>query len=556
MSKKILFKDIVVTDLQDNPIDAPLNNNCAIATGKSDDTILGVANSSSNANATSEAQLTSDDLTMANANSESSADALAIGIKNTGKITTGKGNDTILGIANASAKSVSTATFKAKLIFGNVADADAVSNSLAIAEAVAISNSGKIATGRGHDMMIGIANASALGVSIAISQAELVFDDNSLATAKSESVSVVNSLAIGIDNLGAIATGQGDDIIIGVASTWALSEAEATAFANNAAVDSKTLNEIKTAISQSTSKAMANSNTNALGIINSGAIFTGQGNDLIFGLANNRSLSNSLAISQAESMANDVAIATADAKSLTISQGSTVGIVNQGTIVTGQGNDAIVGIAVNKSAVDANADADALATANDSDVQTNTNAIADNSGAIAIGIDNTKGVIKTEEGDDLIIGYGAVGIKGGKIQTGRGRDRIIGYGSTVGIEDSEIRLGQGNDYLQAAIVDFNSFTEESLSANQSGSIKNAAIFGDGGNDTFEIGGFAATVLIDGGRDYDVLKLWGNIDNYAIARGLADNQLIIDDSDSTLVVENVEAFYFGNSDRLYSFNDFA
>ncbi len=107
-----------------------------------------------------------------------------------------------------------------------------------------------------------------------------------------------------------------------------MSESEAAAFANNAAVDSKTLKEIKTAISQSTSKATANSNTNALGIINSGTIFTGQGNDLIVGFANNRSLSNSLAISQAESMANDVAIATADAESLTISQGSTVGIVN------------------------------------------------------------------------------------------------------------------------------------------------------------------------------------------------------------------------------------
>ncbi len=529
MSKKILFKDIVVTGLQNNLINTLLNNNCAIATGKSNDIILGVANASSqrllrhvpheavpkrnstgtskrtepaltvgNATATSEAQLTLDDLATANANSESSADALAIGISNTGKITTGKG----------------------------------------------------------HDAILGIANASALGVSIAISQAESAFADNSSVSAKSESVSVVNSLAIGIDNLGAIATGRGDDVIVGVASTWALSEAEATAFANNAAVDSKTLNEIKTAISQSTSKATAISNTNALGIINSGAIFTGQGNDTIVGLANNRSSSNSLAISQAESMANDVATATADAASLAISQGSAVGIVNQGAIATGQGNDAIIGIAVNNSAVDANADADAVATANDSDVKINTNAIADNSGAITIGIDNSEGVIKMGEGDDLIIGYGLVGIKGGKIQTGQGCDRIIGYGSTVGIEDSEIRLGQGNDYFQAAIVNSNSFTEESLSANQSGSIKNAAIFGDGGNDTFEIGGFTATVSIDGGKDYDVLKLWGNLDDYAIARGSSDNQVIIHDSDSTLIVENVEAFYFGNSDRLYSFNDFA
>jgi hypothetical protein len=88
-------------------------------------------------------------------------------------------------------------------------------------------------------------------------------------------------------------------------------------------------------------------------------------------------------------------------------------------------------------------------------------------------------------------------------------------------------------------------------------IKNAAIFGDRGNDTFEIGGFEATVSINGGKDYDVLKLWGNINDYQITLGSSANQtLTIKDGDSMLIVENVEAFYFGNSDRIYSFSDFA
>ncbi len=513
-----------------------------------------------NSEVQSQAKSVSESIFSAIANSQ--ADAVAIGLENINKISTGRDNDSLIGVANASAFSESLATSKIALILGNNSSAIANSQSIAIADALAIGigNQGAIATGNGNDTILGVANASAS--SIAVSQAESILGNNSSTIANSESIAVANILAIGIGNQGAIATGNGNDKIIGVASTSADSQAEATAFANNIAAlstecDSEVVNQIETAISKSTSATIANSKTSTFGIFNSGEISTGQGDDVIFGLANTRSSSNSQAIANAESIANDLAIATAKAESIAITESDTVGIVNTGAIATGRGNDIIIGIAVNNLAATADAKADAVSIADNSDAQTDTNSIADTSTAIAIGIDNTSGVIKTSEGDDRVIGYGAIGIKGGNIETGKGNDRVTGYGSNIGVEDSQIELGQGDDYFQAAIVDFNSSTQKVyFQDDQSGSIKNAAIFGDRGNDTFEIGGFEATVSINGGRDYDVLKLWGNINDYQITLGSSANQaLTIEDADSMLIVENVEAFYFGNSDRVYSFSDF-
>lgn len=567
---------INTTDSQDNPNALAINNMDAIATGNDHDTIMGIANAfaSSEAKATSEVQLIADDdISTADANSEAitDAEAIAIGIDNTETITTGRGRDTIIGMANASASGSSMADSRAELVLGKVSSGDAIGNSVAtvnvVATAIGISNVCEISTGRGHDTIIGVANASASGSSMANSQAASVFGNDSSATANSESIVVVDTLAIGIDNIHKITTGKGHDVIIGVASNSAISQTEATALANNTAAlateyDSHAFNQFETAISKGTSTAIANSKTTTLGIFNSGKILMDRGNDVIIGLANNTSSSSSQAISEAESIANDVAIATADAESLAISEGAAVGIVNLGTIHTGMGNDTIIGIAINDAtataAADANANANAVGPGDDSDTQTNTNAIADNSETIAIGIDNASGLIVTAGGDDQVIGIGAIGITGGNIRAGNGNDRIMGYGSFVGVEDIKIQLGKGDDFFKAAIVDLDPLTGEiSLQDDQSGSLKNTAIFGGRGNDTFEIGGFEATVSIDGGRDHDVIKLWGNLDDYEITLGSSGHQAVtIEDSDSMLTVKNVEAFYFGNSDRVYSFDDFA
>jgi hypothetical protein len=369
-------------------------------------------------------------------------------------------------------------------------------------------------------------------------------------------------LSIGIDNTSVINTGEGHDVIIGFATNSAMSQAIAAAFAYNATVlatgsDSQAIDVIETAVSQSISSATAVSTTTTLGIVNSGQILTSSGDDVIVGLANNQSDSNSQTRSVAESTANDLATATADAQSLAIALGGTVGIANFGEINTGKGNDIVMGIAINKTAAVANADANAASTVNNSDAQTNTNAIADVSQAIAIGIDNTGGKILTAIGDDQIIGMGEIGILGGSLNAGVGDDQVIGYGKKVGVESSQIRLGQGNDWFKAAIVDFDPFTGAiSLPSDQSDSIKDTSVFGDRGNDTFEIGDFKNSVLIDGGTDFDILRLWGNLDDYQFTSSSDNKTLTIEDSGSVLTVKNVEEIYYGDSEQAYKISDFA
>ncbi|WP_158260738.1 hypothetical protein, partial [Pleurocapsa sp. CCALA 161] len=370
--------------------------------------------------------------------------------------------------------------------------------------------------------------------------------------------------ALGINNTGVINTGEGHDVIIGLATNSAVSEAEAAAFAYNAAIlatgsDPEAIQALETAIAQSASLATAVSTTTTLGIVNLGQILTSCGDDVIIGLANNQSSSNAQTISVAESAANDTATATADAQSLAIAQGSTVGIVNLGQINTGKGNDLVIGIAIDKSAAVAGANANAASTVDNSDAQANTRTLSDTSQAIAIGIDNIGGKILTAIGNDRVVGVGEIGILGGSLNTGLGNDQVIAYGSTIGVQDSEIRLGQGDDFFKAAIVDFDPVTGAiSFPLDQSSSIKNTSVFGDRGHDTFEISNFEGNVLIDGGKDFDVLRLWGNLDDYQFT-GSSDNRtLTIEDSDSgsVLTAKNIEAVYYGDSDQAYKISDFA
>lgn len=547
-----------------NYLAVAMDNNQNIATGIDHNIIYGQGVSV----AISSAAATTDYLVTANSQAIADVSVLALGIVNSGQINTGRGDDIIFGVADASGNS--TADAQAESILSNVTFTDATSNSLAtvnvVVEAVGISNSGKINTSRGNDIIVGIATASASGNSTTNSQTQLVFTNNSTATANSESVVIVDSLSIGIDNTSVINTGEGHDVIIGFATNSAMSQAIAAAFAYNATVlatggDSQAIDVMETAVAQSTSSATAVSTTTTLGIVNSGQILTSNGNDVIVGLANNQSNSRSQTRSVAESTANDLATATADAQSLAIALGSTVGIANFGEINTGKGNDIVMGIAMDQTGAVANADAsaeaEAASTVNNSDAQTNTNAIADTSQAIAIGIDNTGGKILTAIGNDQIIGMGEIGILGGSLNAGLGDDQVIAYGSKVGIESSQIRLGQGNDWFKAAIVDFDPFTGAiSLPSDQSDSIKDTSIFGDRGNDTFEIGDFKNSVLIDGGTDFDVLRLWGNLDDYQFTSSSDHKTLTIEDSGSTLTVKNVEAIYYEDSEQAYKISDFA
>ena len=548
----------------------PINNHCKIWTGKKDDTIIGVGNASSNATDNAEAELDTNAIENNTATvvseSDSSADTLAIGINNTGEIYTGRGNDRIIGIANATAQTQATSNSQvvAASLEPPVNDILSDSNAQGIVQAdgVGISNAGKIQTGKGDDVIFGIANVDAQGKAITDSQVSLVRQTNSSVNAQSESLSIVDTLGIGIDNLGTISTGKGSDIIIGIANSSTMNESIARAsIANLAEVNQEdiiTVEEIETAILQTMANAISDSITNNLGIINSGEINTGKGHDLIAGLAINTTFSDAVANAAVDFTGDDITTVAADARALAIARGNTVGIVNQGKINSGRGNDIILGIAINNSTADANADAIAETIANDSDANANSSAIADTSESFSIGIDNTSGVIATGRGNDLVFGRGVIGITGGKIQTGKGHDRVLGYGEIAGVANSEIELGKGDDYFQAAIIDSDSdLSEFSLAENQFRAISETTVFGDRGNDTFEIDGFGDNVVLNGGHDHDVLKLAGQIDDYKIGiNSSAYQSLTIQADDSILMVENVETFYFGNDDFAYHFSDFA
>jgi hypothetical protein len=530
--------------------------------GAGNEIIFGKGIGSAISDASSE---TTSDLTpTADSRATAFSNAMAVGIVNYANIFTGEGNDTILGVAEVTG--ISTATAQTESTLSNVYFTNVKGTSTAtvnvVVDAVGIRNTNNISTDKGNDTIVGVANASASGKSKAISQAELLVSNNSTVAANSKAEVVVETLAIGLENTGEIYTGEGRDLVIGVANASAMSEAEAAALAFNTTIlatgdGSPVINEIEKAMTQGTSAASATSLTTTLGLVNTGQIYTGKGNDVIVGIANNKSSSDSVASSAAESIARDVAFATADAKAEAIAEGSAVGIVNVGEINTGEANDIVMGIAIDTTAASARADAQAESFVNDSDAQTNTDTLADTSKAITIGIDNTSGQILTAKGDDQVIGMGEVGILGGNIYTGLGDDHLLGYGSDVGILDSNIDLGKGSDFFQAAIAKFDPLTgATSFELDQSGSIKDSQVFGDRGNDTFEIGNFAGNVLIDGGQDLDSLRLWGNLDDYTYTASADNSTLTIESNGAILTVQNIEAIYAGTSDQAYGISDFA
>ncbi|MGL6338251.1 MAG: hypothetical protein ACRC80_03835 [Waterburya sp.] len=508
-------------------------------------------------------ETTSNSTPIADSRATAFANAMAEGIINYANIYTGAGNDTILGIADVSGVSTATAQTESALsnvYFTNVKDTSAATVNVVV-DAIGIRNTNNISTDQGNDTIVGVANASASGKSTAISQAELVVSNDSTVTAISKAEVVVETLAIGLENTGKIYTGEGRDLVIGVANASAMSEAEAAALAFNTTIlvtgdGSQVINEIDKALTQGISAAKATSLTTTLGLVNTGQIYTQQGNDVIVGIANNKNSSNSVATTVAGSIARDVAFATADAQAEAIAEGSAVGIVNVGEINTGEADDMVIGIAIDSTAASARADAQAESFVTDSDAQANTSTLTDTSRAITIGIDNNSGKILTAKGNDQVIGMGEIGILGGNIYTGLGNDRLLGYGSIIGIQDSNISLGKGSDFFQAAITEFDPVTgATSFDLDQSDSIKDSQVFGDRGNDTFEIGNFAGNVLIDGGQDVDSLRLWGNLDDYTYTKS-ADNTLTIESNGAILTVQNIETIYTGSSDQAYSISDFA
>ncbi|MEY2858526.1 MAG: hypothetical protein RLZZ74_2839, partial [Cyanobacteriota bacterium] len=77
-----------------------LTYNCDVFTGAGNDIIFGKSISSADSNAVAESIL--DHTIVADSRTAADANALALGLVNSGRIYTGKGNDIILGVADAS----------------------------------------------------------------------------------------------------------------------------------------------------------------------------------------------------------------------------------------------------------------------------------------------------------------------------------------------------------------------------------------------------------------------------------------------------------------------
>ena len=164
-------------------------------------------------------------IAVASASSLSASSLKLVGLDNQDTIDTGKGMDTVKGIASgeASVSAVATATATAIAISTDTASATAISSATAVAEAVAdltvvgIENLGIIETGRGNDIVTGEATASAVTevftetITLALASAE-----NGEATAIADAVALATSQAtattIGIKD-GEIYLGGGDDTI-------------------------------------------------------------------------------------------------------------------------------------------------------------------------------------------------------------------------------------------------------------------------------------------------------------------------------------------------------
>lgn len=193
-------------------------------------------------------------------------------------------------------------------------------------------------------------------------------------------------------------------------------------------------------------------------IINSGTIYTGEGNDTISGSGFLSGITNFNAISMEGG--NDQLIGSGG--------GSSSGLYNDisGTINSGTGSDSLVG----------------------------------SSSGVGSGIEN-KGFLTTDQGNDTISGSGGRGvINQGTIDTGSGNDQIDGFSSlsnTAGIHNyGTINTADGND---------------TVSSEDDGIFNNGLLDTGNGNDLINAlnGGFSGTGTIQMGAGNDTLMGFGS-----------------------------------------------
>ena len=223
-----------------------------------------------------------------------------------------------------------------------------------------------------------------------------------------------------------------------------------------------------------------------------------------------------------------------------------IGILNFGTIDTGDGNDQVIGIG------------DYAGIVNEGVISTglNNDTIRGNGDIYGI-INGTRGTINTGGGGDTIKGTGSdAGILNlGTIKTGAGRDNIIGVGNSGIINNGFINTNEGDDTITGVytgqglalamwpsaelplgaihVGDKESYT----AAAYSGSIVNNGIINTGkGDDIVDgiTGGFGGYGVMNLGDGNDILKGYGT-GTFNGGAGDSD-KILLGDGDYTIIME--------------------
>lgn len=267
-----------------------INNKGSISTNKGRDIVRGTAKANvvAQGSAVSEAiayakQVDTGAIAATFANID--VNAVANGIKNSGTLGTGKGNDSVDGDIDASIAAVATAQADAAAIVEGIAQAPmddnleafafAIAQSIANAEisATGINNrGGKITTAKGGDAINAIATSDSATFSEASTStlAAATLENQALAIAVAEAIATVQDKAIAINNKkGIINMGRGGDTI------------KATANAVDKAIAIENNNgRIQTGAGADIIEANANGGSESYGIFG-GTIQTGDGADRV-----------------------------------------------------------------------------------------------------------------------------------------------------------------------------------------------------------------------------------------------------------------------------------
>ncbi len=441
----------------------------------------------------------------------SQATLYADGIHNLGSIMTNQGQDIVTGTATAKITAIAQTVSEA-IAIANFLDTSVIAETFASIDIKAIANgiknSGKISTGEGSDTINGDIQASVVAVATAtvdataivdaIAQAPLSEGLTAFAGAIAQSLAKATVTATGINNIrGQIATNEGADTISANATSESATFAEASAFAFAAATPENQ------ALALTVVEAIAQTQDKAIAIDNrKGYISLGLGDDIIEATA--AASDQAIAINSNYGYINlglgeDIiyATATADERAVAITNVSGFINLNRGKAIIDatataderavaiNNTDGEITVGLGKDTIEANAIADEIAIAiYNTDGSTNLYleddiieatatadkfAIAINNpdGYISLGIEkdiieatatadkfaiainNTDAKIDTGDGADIInaqaTGAKSYGIYGGDILTGDGADKVKASSFGGGVK---IEMGGGDDWLE------------------------------------------------------------------------------------------------------------